>query len=295
LSLHLPRTPHQALRVFAAVTTVALVVLLGSVSSPEQDGPTYHHYVALGDSFTAAPFVPLGDVAYGCYRSTNNYPRLVARALHIDDVQDRSCSGAQTDDLAGSQVTSDGMRVPPQLAALTGETDLVTVGIGANNHRLYAKMATVCRRTTRICPLDDQRAELDWIVDQLRPALVPALAQIRDQAPKARVLLVGYPRFLPPRGDCARLPRMRPQDRRTFREINLGLREEMRAAAAEAGVEFVDFYAASAGHDICSRHPWIQGRVGSRRQGAALHPLPAGQAALARLIQRVLQQEPRAG
>jgi hypothetical protein len=58
----------------------------------------------------------------------------------------------------------------------------------------------------------------------------------------------------------------------------------MRWAAQDADVEFVDVYAASIGHDICSQHPWIQGRTGSRTQGAALHPLPAGQRAVARLL-----------
>jgi hypothetical protein len=67
----------------------------------------------------------------------------------------------------------------------------------------------------------------------------------------------------------------------------------MRVAAKEVGVEFVDFYRASIGHDICSRHPWIQGRTGNGRQGAALHPLPAGQAALARLVEDTLRHEPR--
>ncbi len=106
------------------------------------------------------------------------------------------------------------------------------------------------------------------------------------------MLLVGYPKLLPSRGDCARLPRMRPQDRATFREMNLRLRYAMRDSAAEAGVEFVDFYETSIGHDVCSRHPWVQGRVGSSRRGAALHPLPSGQAALARMIEGVLRREP---
>jgi hypothetical protein len=66
----------------------------------------------------------------------------------------------------------------------------------------------------------------------------------------------------------------------------------MRAAAQAAEVEFVDFYAESYGHDVCSRHPWIQGRAGNR-QGAALHPLGAGQAALARQIERLLRTEPQ--
>ncbi len=139
--------------------TVALVLLLGGFGTKDPDGPTYHHYVAMGDSFTAAPFVPLNDVAYGCNRSSNNYPHLVAEALHIDDLRDRSCTGAQTVDLYGRrQVTASGQSVPPQFDALSAKTDLVTVGIGANNGRLYAKLATVCRKMTQICPLYDERA-----------------------------------------------------------------------------------------------------------------------------------------
>lgn len=292
MNLSLPRTSQQALRLLAALLTVALVVLLGSLGSGRPALPTYHHYVALGDSYTAAPFVPLTDVAAGCYRSSNNYPRLLATAMHIDDLADRSCTGARTTDLAGSQMTVRGRRVPPQLRALSGRTDLVTLGIGANNHRLYARMATTCRTSNRVCPLHDERETLGRIVDQVGPTLVATLAEVKDLAPNARVLLISYPRLLPPLGDCARLPRMRAQDRDTFRNINLRLREQMRAAAQAAEVEFVDFYAESYGHDVCSRHPWIQGRAGNR-EGAALHPLGAGQAALARQIERLLRTEPR--
>ncbi|MET0999275.1 MAG: SGNH/GDSL hydrolase family protein [Marmoricola sp.] len=277
----------------AAVITVVVVVLLGSIGTSDSVRPTYHHYVALGDSYTAAPYVPLTDVAYGCFRSSNNYPKLVATALRVDDLKDRSCSGAQTTDLPGRQRTVRGMSVPPQFDALSTNTDLVTVGIGANNGHLYARLATVCRRTQKICPLYDERATLGRIVDRVRPALVDTLEQIEERAPKARVLLISYPKLLPQRGDCLRLPRMRPRDRATFRNINLRLRGQMQAAAAETGVEFVDFYRASIGHDVCSRQPWIQGRTGNGRQGAALHPLPAGQVALARLVEATLRREPR--
>lgn len=288
-----PHTPEQALRLVAAVLTVLLIVLLGGLGTKDPEGPTYHHYVAMGDSFTAAPFVPLNDVAYGCNRSSNNYPHLVAQALHIDDLQDRSCTGAQTVDLYGRrQRTADGQSVPPQFTALSARTDLVTVGIGANNGRLYAKMATVCRKSAKVCPLYDQRDDLATIVEQLGPELVSTLDQIKDLAPKARVLLIGYPKLLPQQGNCLRLPRFRPEDRATFRDMNLRLRHEMADSAEEAGVEFVDFYEASIGHDVCARHPWVQGRVGNSRQGAALHPLPAGQAALARLVERQLSTEP---
>lgn len=287
-----PQNAPQALRLVAAVVTVAVVLVLGAVSSPQAPRPAYEHYVALGDSFTAAPFVPLTDFARGCFRSSNNYPHLLTDALRIDDLQDRSCTGARTRDLLARQRTSRGYLVPQQLTALSRRTDLVTIGLGANNDRLYARIATTCRRTPGVCRLHDERALLGSIVDQVGPALDDALAEVRERAPKARVLLVGYPKLLPQRGDCARLPRMRPQDRATFRATNRGLVEQMRDAAKRADVEFVDFYAASIGHDICSRHPWVQGRVGSSRRAAALHPLPVGQVALARMIEDVLEKAP---
>ena len=85
---------------------------------------------------------------------------------------------------------------------------------------------------------------------------------------------------------------MRPQDRETFREVNLRLVQEMAAAAEESGVEYADFYDASRGHDICSRVPWVQGRVGDGRVAAALHPMPAGQDALADLLEDLLRRPP---
>ena len=68
-------------------------------------------------------------------------------------------------------------------------------------------------RQAGVCRLADQHARLTAILDQLRPALVDALEQVRQRAPQARVLLVGYPQLLPDSGTCPRLPRMREQDR----------------------------------------------------------------------------------
>jgi lysophospholipase L1-like esterase len=290
LKLPHPPTPQQGLRLAAALVTVVLVILLGTSRPADQPHPTYDHYVALGDSYTAAPFVPLTDIARGCYRSSNNYPHLLANALRMAELQDRSCSGAQTKDLSSSQLTALRLRVPPQFDALSKKTDLVTAGIGANDFRLYAQIATVCRRSTTGCPLYDQRDRLGSYVDRLGPTLTGTLEQIKVLAPNARILLVSYPKLLPPQGDCSRLPRMRAKDRDTFRNINLRLRQQMANAAKSANVEFVDFYAASFGHNVCSRHPWVQGRVGNVRRGAALHPLPAGQSALARLIEQTLRR-----
>lgn len=287
-----PQSAPQVLRLVAALLTVTVVLVLGAVSATEVREPAYDRYVSLGDSFTAAPYVPLTEVGDGCLRSIDNYPHLVAGALGIPELLDRSCTGAQTQDLAGSQTTLLGRRVPPQLDALDRRTDLVTLGIGANDDRLYGRIATRCRRMTGVCRLYDERAVIGGIIDRLGPSLVDTLGLIQERAPEARVLLIGYPKLLPQRGDCPRLPRMRPQDRATFRWANRGLVEQMRGAAEESDVEFVDFYSTSIGHDICSPDPWLQGRDGNGRLAAGMHPLAVGQLALARQIEDVLRRPP---
>jgi hypothetical protein len=285
-------------RVAAALLAALVVLALGLSASLGSNGrptPTYHHYVALGDSFSAAPFVPLTDIAYGCYRSASNYPHLLADAMHIDHLRDNTCTGANTADMLQSQITARGMSVPPQFRGLTKYTDLVTLGLGFNNSHLYALMNTVCRKSRRVCPLYAQRHTLRSIVDQVESALVTVIKGVKERSPRARILLVTYPRLLPARGSCPSLPTFRPQDRATYRNVQVHLRAQMRAAAKETRVEFVDFYTDSIGHDICSRHPWVQGKVGSRYRGAALHPLGAGQRALARIVESRLRRPPPAG
>src|SRR5690606_3391824 len=80
---------------------------------------TPQRYVALGDSFTSAPFVPESSTAQGCFRSTGNYPALVGKELPGAEVVDVSCSGADTTHLKGPQTTALGGQVPPQFEALT--------------------------------------------------------------------------------------------------------------------------------------------------------------------------------
>ncbi|WP_030484748.1 SGNH/GDSL hydrolase family protein [Nocardioides aequoreus] len=283
---------RAVVRVGVPVVLVVLSLVLTSLATPQDREPSYGRYVAFGDSFTAAPYVPVTDLASGCLRSDRNYAQRVAEELRIPTLLDRSCTGAQTSDLLGSQRTRLGVDVAPQAAVLSADTDLVTVGLGFNDERLYGRIASRCRQVADVCRLADERTMLLGIVDRVSLSLRLSLLDIRRRAPRARVLLVGYPRMLPPRGDCIELPRMRPQDRATFREVNRELGEQMRLAARQSQVEYVDFYRYSRGHDICSDTPWVQGRTGQGRRAAGMHPLPAGQRALARLISDTLREPP---
>lgn len=283
-----------AVAVVAGLGVLGLLGLRGC-ESPKGGQPEttlrYQDYVALGDSYTAAPYVPVTDVATDCLRSTNNYPHLLARELHVTRLRDRSCTGATTADTTQSQTTHLGA-VPPQFAALDARTDLVTVSLGYNDGHLYHRLAPACRSIPGYCRLYDQRHALIALVDRVGAALVTTLNGIRELAPRARILLVGYPDIAPRHGSCEKLPLYRPQDVATLRDIDARLRQQMLQAADQVGVEFVDVYAASLQHDVCARHPWVQSRWGDRHVAAALHPLAAGQRAVAQLIAELLDPAP---
>ena len=65
----------------ATTTTSVSPSPSASASGSAARKPRFQRYVALGDSYTAAPLVPDTDTTNGCLRSTNNYPALVAAAL----------------------------------------------------------------------------------------------------------------------------------------------------------------------------------------------------------------------
>src|SRR4051812_44232380 len=108
---------------------LALAVLTLGVATPAPArADEAVHYVALGDSAAAGPLIPHRHGPVRCLRSDHNYPSWVARALHVADFTDVSCSGATIANLTGPQGG-----LPPQADALSAETTLVTLTIGANS------------------------------------------------------------------------------------------------------------------------------------------------------------------
>ena len=105
-----------------------------STSSPGNTGPAKRlNYVAVGDSFAAAPGVPDPAPPAGCHKSTNGYPSILARQLNATSFVNVTCSGATTEDITGRvQQTKDGP-VARQIDAVDASADLITVTIGAND------------------------------------------------------------------------------------------------------------------------------------------------------------------
>lgn len=110
---------------------------------PAQPGAPVQKMVSLGDSYSAMGRVFPGTWLPGpvtCVRTGDSYPVQVAQALGTPTLVDATCSGATVVDMYASQPNT---FAPPQLDALSADTDLVTLSIGGNDVGL-AEIVTTC-------------------------------------------------------------------------------------------------------------------------------------------------------
>ncbi|HTN22651.1 MAG TPA: SGNH/GDSL hydrolase family protein [Solirubrobacteraceae bacterium] len=279
-----------------ATAVCALVAGLALPAGAQADpGP----YVALGDSFTAGPLVPnqVGEPA-GCARSDHNYPSIVAAATGVSVFRDRSCSSATTVHMRSPQAVTLGSN-PPQFGGLSGDTALVTIGIGGNDVGLVGA-AVSCLEMGTLAPTGTAcRSHFakpgggDMLVDKIAataPKIAATLQAIHLASPQARVLLVGYPAVAPRDGtSCYPLVPLSDDDMAylegMLRRTNAMLAEQ--AAANDA--EFVDTYEESTGHDVCKPigTRWFEGLV-PMSLAFPVHPNALGEASMARSVLRVL-------
>ncbi|EFQ82425.1 triacylglycerol lipase [Aeromicrobium marinum DSM 15272] len=275
-------------RVARALTATAVAVALASCSTadPSADagaaaapvptaataGPAAG-FVALGDSFTAGPGIGLLQVESGfCQRSQESWPQLLAGQLGRD-VVDLSCAGATSGDLESTVAGG----------ALGPSTDLVTVGAGGNDGGLFLALLRACSRDRSDCrSFVEQRAP--EILDRTADDLATLLASIREAAPAADVLLVGYLRILPDAGTCAAVG-IGADNADAVRTAEEALDRTLTEAARDAGVTYVPVREASRGHDACAGdEAWTNGIRAADGDGITFHPRRVGMAAVADLV-----------
>jgi lysophospholipase L1-like esterase len=279
---------------FAALTGVATPASAAPTVPIAAAAPADGAYVALGDSFTAGPLIPnqLGD-PLGCLRSDRDYPHLVARSLQPAAFRDVSCSGADTGDMTGSQGVTPGPN-PPQFDALDASTTLVTLGIGGNDIGFGGIVEsclalfpwdTPCQRRFVVNGVD----ELARRIQETAPDIAATLAGIRQRAPQARVLVVGYPSIVPDQGvNCWPVLPLGWGDIDYLRRTTKALNAMLAAQAGAAGATYVDTYTPSIGRDACasSTRRWVEPLIPI---GAApVHPNARGMQGMADAVLRAL-------
>jgi hypothetical protein len=254
-------------------------------------------YVALGDSYTAAPRTAPNADTNGCSNTTANYPHRIADATGVD-LDDNSCNGATTKALTLPQPLGLTRENDPQLDDVGEDTDLVTIRLGANDDSLFSRIIGCARifgadaPGTPCADADATKGETALLpaLADVEDSLVAGLAEIGERAPDARVVVIGYPHVIPTEGTCELLP-LPAGDYAYARQIIDGLNEALESAAEEADVTFVDMYPASEGHDICAAEPWIAGAPIAPVGATAWHPYAAEGQAVAELVLAELEEQ----
>lgn len=246
-------------------------------------------YVALGSSMAAGPGIrPRAKGApWGSGRSARNYAHLVAERLNLDLV-DVTFSGATTANVLAERQRG----APPQIEALNGSEELVTITIGGNDvGYVQMLMAAALPRPARLLPpiaaLLDREAREQALGD-VGDALRAVGTTVRRRAPNARVMFVDYLTMLPPEGQ--RAAPLSDADADLGRHIAAQLEDRTAAAAQATGCEIVRAGEASRDHHAWSTDPWTVGAGWPLPwRPAPFHPNAAGMRAVAELILRQIK------
>lgn len=292
--------------------------------------PPGSEYVALGDSYSAG--YGLGDATglpvAACGQSAADYPHRIAARFGLD-LRDVTCGGATSADVLGGHQFHG---VEPQIDALSERTRLVTLTIGGNDADLFGTAAS-CLALSPAGPVfsgrDAPSCRSTLVrdgVDQLGAAIrsrvalgvATTLAAIKTAAPNAEVVLLGYPAIFPdvehtPKQGCFRsaldlgtLTGAFPANAFPFTDTDVrylhGVQQDLdavqAAAAAAAGVRFVDVFDRTQTRSACARSGALVSGVtldstnGLRRidlEPGALHPNTKGVAYLARQVEAAVR------
>ena len=258
-SPHSPRSSRSARAALVASAAAAALVLPALPAHGAVGG-----FVALGDSYASGTGTGryLAD-GTSCQRSTSAYPALLAGEQGLA-LAFRACSGATTADVRELQ-----------LGALRRSTAYVTISAGGNDAGFTAVL-TECAKPAWAsrCPaiVDRSRAV---IRRQLPRRLADLYADIRRRAPRAEVVVVGYPRIFGGE-DCNGLTWFSPAEQSRLNATADLLNARLAVAARTAGFTFADPTAAYRGRAVCGRPEWLNGL--SRPVSESYHPNRAGHA-----------------
>lgn len=289
----------KVIRVSAWILITLLVLVMGFIAHlyiegrPAQGRP---QYVAMGSSFASGPAITKAaeNSPWFCARSADNYAHQLARLRGLSLV-DVSCGGATTKGILGTGL----LMLPPQIEAVTSETELVTITIGGNDVAYTGNMmAMACNEQTpwyvRAIGGCKTRSlqEMEQALPQLFDRLVAIIKEVRRRAPKAQVVLVNYPEILPEQGSCERLGLSEAQAAQ-MRVIAEKLAEVTYAAAQGQGALLMDASRLSRGHDVCASDTWMNGMYPPNGPlGAPLHPTLASMTAIAQGLNAFLAAAP---
>lgn len=288
--------------------------------TPEEQA-TSGDYVALGDSYSSgegaedyvegtdsdeATKQAIDDFGGGwlwpgdphnniCRRSNNAYSNGVYQAFDFEgDFVFGACSGAITDDYYEDN-SGGNEGEGPQREHLDENTSLVTISMGGNDFG-FGDVVGGC--VTGSCATEEGAAEADEKIRDEAEQLVQLYQDLQEDAPNARILIVGYPQLFPDPEDITNGGDsfISPEEQEWLNERGRVANQAIQDAIAESGtdVEYVDVTEALQGHEVGTDDPWIHdldvgvdgGDWTKPVSRNSFHPKAAGQEAISRIVQQ---------
>jgi lysophospholipase L1-like esterase len=260
---------------FLSVLVTTVIALAGFVTGgalPAAAASGAVQYVALGDSYAA------GTAAGGfpnCPQNADGYPGLLDSEQSIHLRANATCSGAMTSSVATTQ-----------LSALKPGTKLVTLTVGAADlglSRVLAACTTPGMEVQCSEAIEDARDLLPPVPggpSELGDRLASLFADVVHAAPKARVVVTGYPLLFSPT-----LPDTPTEINAATILLNDAIQQAVEATKApDVDIVYVDVTVAFLGHGIGDAVPFINNLPDPN----AFHPNAAGYSTYAALISAVL-------
>lgn len=224
---------------------------------------SYNFYYVLGDSYSSGEGSPPYSGATGCYRSTNSYAYLLGTGIPTPTMI--ACSGAITDDI-DKTVQNSGLPGTQlqQLQRSSLNNALITLTIGGNDIGFASELEN-CIFGLSSCT--SRQATISQKITALEPRLVQVYQEIRQAAPGADIIVLGYPLLLAAANiaDCHNPlvhVGLSGSEMTMIRTLADQLDHVIAQAAAQAGVVAAssEVEQAFAGHEACTglqSNEWI--------------------------------------
>jgi lysophospholipase L1-like esterase len=242
-----------------AVVTALLLTTAATASAAER--PVV---AALGDSTSSGTGTHVFFPSSGsCQRGPLAFPELAAK-LRREQLVFLACSGATTTDVAA------------QARALPAGVRLVSVTVGGNDVGFSAVLQSCSVRTPQDCAAAIQ-AGLAVLHTTLPAALRATFAAIHAHAPRAKLVVLGYPHLFGT-GPCTAAGLPSADARRAIDSGTDELDQAVQEAATSAAATYVDVRGRFQNHGACApvTNRWINALIVPEEE--SFHPNVAGHA-----------------
>lgn len=261
------------------------------------------------------PFTYNGPDPYSnmCHRSTGAYSQRVADTYEFsgDRFAFRACSGAVIDDFYTTKSAADPDKPwqgndgeDAQKDYVDEHTTLITFSIGGNDADFAGTLQGCIGAGLNpfdTCSGDDEKKDTRTLIDAVGPRLTQLLKDMRQRAPNARIIVVGYPRFFAYEPDLifdgTQIDKGDQQwingETRHMNDVMSQAVED--AGGARRGFEFVDVNDAFEGCEIGKKNPCMRNLENGFANGklfdnGSYHPNDKGHERLATMVEEQIRK-----